>query len=89
MHLLKNYKLLVTQTIIIPAETFQQVEKLNQNLTEKSQPSLNLLVKCFYICTTPRTARISGLNILTLEITIFGLKMMVKSGLEFFILKFY
>ena len=61
MHLLKNYKLLVTQTIIIPAETFQQV-KLGQNLTEKSQLSLNLLVKCFYICTPPRTARISGLK---------------------------
>ena len=34
------------------------------------------------LCTliTPRKARISGLKILTLETTIFGFKMMVKSG---------
>ena len=37
--------------------------------------------------TTARTLSISGLNS-SLEITIFDLKMMVKSGLEFFILKF-
>ena len=37
--------------------------------------------------TPPRTARISGTKTLTLEITILGWKMMVISGLEFFILK--
>jgi hypothetical protein len=35
----------------------------------------------------PRTHFISGLKLLTLEMTIFGLKMMMKSGLESFILK--
>jgi shikimate 5-dehydrogenase len=38
--------------------------------------------------TPPRTHFISGLSkLLTFEMTIFGLKMMVKSGLQFFILK--
>ena len=35
--------------------------------------------------TPPTLARISGLKILTLETTIFGLKMIVKSGIELFI----
>jgi hypothetical protein len=38
--------------------------------------------------TPARTHSISGLKISILEIDIFGFKMMVKSGLEFFILKF-
>ena len=37
------------------------------------------------LLTLPRTARVSKwAKILTLETTIFGLKMMVKSGLDFF-----
>ena len=39
--------------------------------------------------TPPRTSRISGFKISGLETNIFELKMMVKSGLDFFILKFY
>ena len=36
--------------------------------------------------TPPRMARISGLKSKLLKLTLFGLKMMVKSGLELFIL---
>ena len=38
-------------------------------------------------CTPPRTAKWA--KILSLETAIFGLKMMMKSGLEIFILKSY
>ena len=48
--------------------------------------SLPTLLQIYLLSITPpRTAT----KILTLEMTIFGLKMMVKSGLEFFILKSY
>ena len=42
-----------------------------------------------YVVTPPRTPRISRLKISDLESNIFELNMMVKSGLVFFISKFY
>ena len=61
----------------------------NSALYESREYETVLLIRnCLQIHTT-QNGQNNWTKILTLEITIFGLKMMVKSGLEFFILKSY